>query len=101
MKNVTVAIPNETYRNARLWCAHRGYSLSKYFAFFLQKLAEHYAVEQAQSLLAAQPNDPTLPSHANSGPSAPASPDHCSLTTDHCPLPPPPYDPSKNATVKL
>jgi hypothetical protein len=38
MKNITVSIDDEAYRQARLWAAGRGTSLSKVVAYLLEHL---------------------------------------------------------------
>ena len=41
MKNITVAVPNDVYRQARVWAAERGVSLSKVVATLLEILPTH------------------------------------------------------------
>ncbi len=40
MKNITVSIPDESYRLARVWAAERGVSLSKIVAYMLETLPQ-------------------------------------------------------------
>ncbi len=48
MKNITVSIPSESYRQARIWAAERGVSLSRIVAYMLttlpqtQRAARHF-----------------------------------------------------------
>ena len=41
MKNITVSIGDEAYRQARIWSAERGISLSKIVAYLLEHLPTH------------------------------------------------------------
>jgi len=41
MKNITVTVPDETYRMARMWAAQRNTSVSRVVAFMLQILPTH------------------------------------------------------------
>jgi hypothetical protein len=46
MKNITVSVPDETYRMARIWAATRGTSVSKVVAYILQTLPTHPRANQ-------------------------------------------------------
>jgi hypothetical protein len=41
MKNITITIPDETYRQARVWAAERATSVSRVVAYILQTLPGH------------------------------------------------------------
>ena len=41
MKNITIAIHDDAYREARVWAAERGISLSKAVAYLLEHLPRH------------------------------------------------------------
>jgi hypothetical protein len=38
MKNITVSVPDETYRSARVWAAHRDTSVSAVVQYLLETL---------------------------------------------------------------
>jgi hypothetical protein len=41
MKNITISIHDDAYRDARVWAAQRGISLSKVVAYLLEHLPAH------------------------------------------------------------
>ncbi|MGO8759275.1 MAG: hypothetical protein ACLQG3_14245 [Terracidiphilus sp.] len=64
MKNITVSVPDETYRQARIWAAERGTSVSKAVAYLLQILPSHPRINK-QFFTPTQPE-----STSNSAPQA-------------------------------
>ena len=46
MKNITVAISDEAYRQARVWAAERDVSLSRIVAYLLETLPTHTRAER-------------------------------------------------------
>jgi len=58
MKNITVSIDDEAHRQARIWCAERGISLSKIVAYLLEHLPSYPAANRRFPL----PNQSPAPS---------------------------------------
>jgi hypothetical protein len=75
MKNITVTVPDETYRIARMWAAQRNTSVSKVVAFMLEILPTHPRANR-QFPHPNHPNRSVVPQ--SQSPSVPPS-----LTTDH------------------
>lgn len=59
MKNITITIPDETYRLARVWAAERSTSVSKVVAYVLQTLPNHPRANKQF------PNPKQIPSSGN------------------------------------
>jgi hypothetical protein len=67
MKNITVSVPDETYRSARVWAARRDTSVSAVVGYLLQTLPGIQRAKQAfapsnprQLLRSAPPTTPKL-----------------------------------------
>ena len=79
MKNITVCVPDETYRRARVWAAERETSVSQIVAYLLETLpnikraTRRFPIPGQPAPLAADPG-PTLP--RSLGPLVPASDAH-------------------------
>ena len=58
MKNITVSVPDETYRSARVWAARRDTSVSAVVGYLLQTLP---GIQRAKHPFA--PMKPVCPSH--------------------------------------
>jgi hypothetical protein len=71
MKNITVTIPDDAYREARVWAAERGISLSKVVAYLLEHLPRHPAANRRfPAPRKGQPTDPrNLPPETRTTPS--------------------------------
>jgi len=83
MKNITVCVPDETYRRARVWAAERESSVSQVVAYLLETLPN---IKRATRRFPV-PDQPAQPQSLAPGP--------WSLFPQSLACHPPPYAPSK------
>jgi hypothetical protein len=58
MKNITVSVPDETYRSARVWAARRDTSVSAVVAYLLETLPGIQRARQAFPAAKSLPHPP-------------------------------------------
>jgi hypothetical protein len=61
MKNITVSVPDETYRSARVWAARRDTSVSAVVGYLLQTLPGIQRAKQAFAPIEPTPIAPVAP----------------------------------------
>jgi hypothetical protein len=60
MKNITVSVPDETYRGARVWAARRDTSVSAVVAYLLESLPGIQHARQAFPAVKPLPQTPPV-----------------------------------------
>ncbi|MGA8730132.1 MAG: hypothetical protein WB608_15370 [Terracidiphilus sp.] len=79
-KNITVTVPEQTYRQARVWAAERDTSLSAVVAYLLESLPGiHRAARAFPAGHAPAPNPQTVPGDAAPGASSAPFPEKMRL----------------------
>lgn len=61
MKNITVSVDNEVYRQARIWVAQNGTSVSRIVAYFLKTLPNRKLPAQFSALAGQVTQPPSAP----------------------------------------